>query len=76
MPDPALHGNGRACHACELRRAELAGPLEAEPIPCQLCGGSGRLALEAEAILAATVAEARARYWPDVLARWRDAGAP
>lgn len=64
MTDRTLHGNGEPCPACALRR-EFRGPgLAPDPIPCNLCGGVGRLALSDAEIVAAAVAWARVHHWP------------
>lgn len=65
MPDPTLHGNGFDCPACELRRAEarrtsILGP---RAIPCNRCGGTGRIARPVADIVADHVAWARQHYW-------------
>lgn len=76
MADPALHGNGEACPACALRREMQAEAGEWPAVPaCNRCGGSGRLGFSEARIVAETVAEARARYWPAVEARWAEMGA-
>jgi len=66
MPDAALHGNGYACPACELRRdAEDRGAILRPDVPCNVCHGIGRLGFSAAEICAATVEEARRIYWPE-----------
>lgn len=65
MPDPALHGNGEPCPACALRReAEDTSAVLRRETPCNACGGTGRIALPVDAIIARHVAWARAHYWP------------
>lgn len=64
MADPRLYGNGTACPACALRRAAMA-PFGPElPVPCNACGGIGRIAESDLAIIAAACAWAAAHYWP------------
>lgn len=71
MPDPALHGNGDPCPACEMRREAMAARGEwPEVRDCNVCAGTGRLPREIAVIVAETVAEARRLYWPAVEARW------
>lgn len=62
MPDFTLHGNGEDCPACELRRAALGG--REIDVPCNNCGGVGRVALPAAEIVADACAWARAHHWP------------
>ena len=71
MADPALHGSGHTCPACELRReavnAEIGGAVD---VPCNECGGTGRIAIAETDIIAGCVAWARENYWPARIARW------
>lgn len=70
MPDPALHGNGHACPACELRReAEDKGAFLRPDVPCNVCKGVGRLPIPEAEIVRRTVEEARRVYWPAFDAR-------
>lgn len=70
MADPTLHGNGYACPACELRReAEDKGAILRPDVPCNVCGGLGRLGYSDAEIVRRTVDEARRLYWPAFKAR-------
>ena len=69
MPDKHLHGNGKPCPACELRRA--AHQRQDIALPCNKCGGTGHLPIPTRTIISQAVAEARRHYWPAVEARWR-----
>lgn len=65
MADPYLPGNGKACPACALRReAEDKAAVLRPEIPCNCCGGTGRIALSTREIIAAACAWAAANYWP------------
>ena len=65
MPDPTLHGNGEPCPACGLRReGEDTSEVLRPELPCNLCGGTGRVALLIEEIIARHAAWAREHYWP------------
>ena len=69
MPDFTLHGNHDPCPACDLRRAAIFARAGAVPIPigaveCNLCGGTGMIALTPAEITARTAEEARRTYWP------------
>jgi hypothetical protein len=78
MTDAALHGNGEPCEACALRRElqDLAS-LEREPVPCNVCKGSGRVPIPDAEIVRRTVEEARRIYWPAFAKRLQEAaGAP
>lgn len=63
MGDPTLHGNGEPCPACALRRE--ADPWQAKEHPCNLCGGTGRIAWTVPDIIARHVAWAREHHWPE-----------
>lgn len=70
MPDPSLHGNHDDCPACEMRReVQHTGPILRDAIPCNVCGGSGHIALSAVEIVRRTCEEARRIYWPDFYRR-------
>lgn len=72
MTDRTLHGNGEPCPACELRREGVDAAAIIRPaVPCNLCGGVGRMAIPDAAIVAAAVARARVHYWPAFDARQR-----
>jgi len=62
MPDPTLHGNGDPCPACGLRREadRQRTTLGSRDMPCNICGGTGRIPRTAERIVSEAVAEARA----------------
>lgn len=72
MPDPRLHGNGEDCPACALRRDQLAAEqalrpddgLAPQPIPCNFCGGSGRVGKAVAEIIREACEWAAAHYWP------------
>lgn len=64
MPDPYLVGNGTWCSCCfpkgrpDTSRLSTASAWRKRIRPgCNECAGEGRIALSAEAIVAATVAE-------------------
>ncbi|MBT2130092.1 hypothetical protein [Aliiroseovarius lamellibrachiae] len=66
MPDPTLHGNGKTCPACELRREadrqrRALGSKEAPP--CNHCNGTGRIAFTEHEVYALQLADARKYYW-------------
>lgn len=66
MADPFLHGNGKACPACALRReAEDTAAVLRPDVPCNFCGGTGRIALSPAEIITAACAWAAAHYWPE-----------
>jgi hypothetical protein len=69
MPDARLHENGETCPACELQRAVM-DPMSGPQVPCNYCGGIGRVAYSAQQIAHNSAAWARANYWPERLARW------
>lgn len=61
MTTHCLHGNHDPCAACELRRElQDTAPVIRDPIPCNVCGGSGYLPLTDAEIVRRTVAEAQA----------------
>ena len=67
MPDRTLHGNGKDCPACALRRESAKNLQRLARISggCNNCDGTGRIALPIEEIIAAHVAWARAHHWPE-----------
>lgn len=67
--DHTLHDNGETCPACELRR-EARDPWDASPVPCNTCGGSGRLAFTKADVVNRSAAWARKHYWPERERRW------
>ncbi len=71
MANPALHHNGTSCPQCELRREavnlEFTG---AADVPCNGCGGTGRIAHSDTTIVRDCVEWAREHYWPEREARW------
>lgn len=70
MADRGLHGNGRPCDACALRRAAQDLTLITRPpVPCNRCRGKGRFALTRAQIIAEAVEEARRSHWPRFYAR-------
>lgn len=72
MPDITLHGNGKDCPACALRRDKLrADAAMDQVVECNFCGGSGRVGRAVEAIIREAVEWAAANYWPEREARWR-----
>lgn len=65
MPDPDLHGNHDPCPACELRREALGPvPIDHGWADCNVCDGTGYLALSVAEIVRRTCEEARRIYWP------------
>lgn len=72
MADAFLHGNGHPCPACSLRREDLAPRVSAEPeeVPCNECGGTGRIGIPDTDLVRESAAWARAHYWPAREARW------
>ncbi len=60
MPDPSLHGNGKTCPGCALRRE--ADPWKKE-VDCNICGGTGRIAFTVMDVYQRQLAEARKYYW-------------
>jgi hypothetical protein len=64
-PDAGLHGNGEDCPACALRRDQLREVRAMDQgVPCNFCGGSGRVGRAVHAIIAEAVAWARTEDWP------------
>lgn len=73
MADKTLHDNGYACPACALRReAEDKGAVLRPDVPCNVCGGLGRLGFSDAEICHRTVEEARRCYWPEVEQGWAE----
>lgn len=70
MTDMTLHENGEPCPACALRREDedTTAVLRAA-VPCNICGGVGRVAIPDRNIIAAAIAWARVHYWPAFEAR-------
>lgn len=68
MPDPYLHGNGEACHACADGRFRVSlkynSPVMRPEGRCTTCHGTGKAPLPTAEIVARTVEEARRIYWP------------
>jgi hypothetical protein len=72
MPDASLHGNGDDCPACALRRDELrAARAMDQSVPCNFCGGEGRVGRAVAAIIREACAWAIEHYWPAKEAEWR-----
>lgn len=70
MPaDATLHGNGICCPACELRR-ESRDPMDETPVPCNTCGGTGRVGHSDHDIIRTSTAWAKEHYWPERIRRW------
>lgn len=66
MADPGLHENGEPCPACALRReAEDKTSILRTPVPCNNCGGTGRIGFSDAQIVATAAAWAREHYWPE-----------
>ena len=73
MADKTLHDNGYACPACALRReSEDKGAVLRPDVPCNVCGGLGRLGFSNAEICRRTVEEARRCYWPKVEQGWAE----
>lgn len=71
MANAALHENGTTCPACELRREEAnRGFTGKANVPCNNCGGTGRVAFDPHQIIAGSVRWAREHYWPERERRW------
>lgn len=64
MADISLHGNGETCPACELQR-EVHDPLSNVEIPCNYCGGVGKIEIEETTILKRATEWAKKNYWPE-----------
>lgn len=65
MADPTLHDNGEPCPACELRReAEDKAAILRSEVPCNNCGGTGRVGFSDAVIVERSAAWARKHYWP------------
>lgn len=72
MADPTLHGNGDDCPACALRRDELRAAAAVDQlVPCNFCGGTGRVGRAVVEIIREAVAWAAEHYWPSCEARWK-----
>lgn len=52
----------------ELRAAQAINQV----VPCNFCGGTGRVGRAVTAIIAEAVEWARREYWPQRLARWAE----
>ena len=75
MTDLRLHGDGYACPACALwREVEDTGAVLRPDVPCNVCGGVGRLCYSEAGIVRRTVEEARRVYWPAFARRIEVAG--
>jgi hypothetical protein len=71
MVDKTLHGNGEDCPACNLRRDELrAQHAMDQAVPCNFCGGTGRVGIAVVDIIREAVSWAAKNYWPDREASW------
>lgn len=72
MADIALKGNGEDCPACELRRLALINEIfiGGRPVPCNFCGGSGRVGRALADIIREAVTWAASNYWPERERRW------
>lgn len=70
--DVTLHDNGEVCPSCELRREQenlkFTGRAD---VPCNNCGGTGRISYGAKEVCRRSAAWAVANYWPAREARWR-----
>ena len=65
-PDENLHDNGEPCPACALQVEALghADDVMLRPVAaCNNCGGTRRIGVAPETIIARTVAQAREHYW-------------
>lgn len=66
MTTPWLCGNCEPCPACALRREALdLGAVLRPDVPCNVCRGTGLVALSDVEIVRRTCDEARRIYWPD-----------
>lgn len=73
MAGATLHANGYACPACALRReVEDKRAVLRPDVPCNVCGGLGRLCYSAAEVCRRTVEEARRCYWPEVEQGWAE----
>jgi hypothetical protein len=71
MADKALKGNGVDCPACELQREAALNQLSMErSVPCNFCGGSGRVGSSVSDIIREAVTWAAEHYWPERERRW------
>lgn len=71
VPDITLHGNGVDCPACALRRDDLrAAAAMDQAVPCNFCGGAGRVERAVAEIIREACAWAVANYWPACEAAW------
>lgn len=70
--DATLHENGTVCPACEMRRERehrrFTGKID---VPCNNCGGTGRVSFTPEAVVRNSAQWARKHYWPERERRWR-----
>lgn len=69
--DPNLHHNGEMCPACECRR-ESRNPMDETPVPCNNCGGSGRVTRGETTVIRDCVTWAKKHYWPERERRWAE----
>lgn len=70
--DEGLHENGEACPSCELRREEAnKGISGAADVPCNNCGGTGRISFGADTVCRRSAAWAVKHYWPEIEKRWK-----
>ncbi len=77
MATASLHGNGETCPHCELRREEANLELiGAARVPCNSCGGTGKIGYSVASLIASSVAWARENYWPDRISLWETALGP
>lgn len=71
MASASLHGNGADCPACALRRDELREARAVDQsVPCNFCGGSGRVGTAVEQIIREACEWAAENYWPQREAAW------
>lgn len=71
MADPNLHENGMTCPSCELRREEVNKQIGGKvKVPCNQCGGTGRIAFAESQIVQTSANWARVHYWPERERRW------
>lgn len=70
--DINLHENGATCPACELRREEENTKISGRAdVPCNNCGGTGRISAGVQTVINMNTAWAKKHYWPEREARWR-----